>query len=157
MKGEIKIKNKIILIIIIALCLSIFYACKATEGPKLTTIDIYNKFKDAGLPVGIYVEYTPDTDPNGLLGKTGYYIAKLNFEIFTLDQLSDGNPIGGSIEIFSNAKYAKKRKEYIDGLGMSFQMVVENSYIVNDIYFIRIDRQIPPSEAAKYADVITSK
>lgn len=119
----------------------------------VSTVNIYGLFEEAGLPVGDYIDYTEETDPNAAMNKKGQYTGKLNFQITTLEQFDEDSPAGGSIEIFENRKDAQARKDYIDSIGESMPMLAESSEIVLDRVLIRIDRQITASETQKYFDV----
>lgn len=66
--------------------------------------------------------YTEDTDPNGYLGKTGYYIQGGAFvdnrvegtEGDTANSKDWGAEAGGSIEVYRTSADAEKRVKYLD-------------------------------------------
>lgn len=138
---------KKLLVLIIALLVTLS-AC-SSGASNVNAIDIYTQLKDAGLPVGEYVEYTEETDPNNLMNKANQYTQKLDFAITSLEQSGDRLK-GGSIEIFKTSKDAKARQEYIASFGA---LGAENSYIINDTVLLRIDKQITATDAQQYADV----
>lgn len=143
------------LTILLALILAVTMtgcAQQAQEEEPITTVAIYEIFVEAGLPVGEYIDYTEETDPNSMMNKPGQYIGKLNFAVDGLMQILD-TPKGGSIEIFSSKKDAEARKEYIDQFGAASPLLAETSEIVLDKVLIRLDREVTMSEAQKYFDL----
>jgi len=142
-------------VMLVMLFLVLLSGCSSTNvDDPLSTVDLFMIIKDAGLPVGMYVDYTKDTDPNNVMGLTGQYIAKLSFEVTTINQYDPEKPIGGSIEIFANAKDAARRKTYVDGLGASSPMLAERSYVIQDVALLRMDKNVSASEAEKYYDAL---
>lgn len=147
--------KKLIPILFTFIIISTMIGCAPSVEPihmNITTIEIYKIFVEADLPVGEYIDYDKNTDPNGYLGQSGQYIAKLNFAIDSIPQYTD-TPKGGSIEIFSNSKDAQARKEYIDSIGATSPAFAEHSAIVLDVVLIRIDNQISEEEAQRYFDL----
>lgn len=65
--------------------------------------------------------YTEDTDPNGNLGKTGYYIAGAAFwdtrtgysDDYATEKGMWGTEAGGSVEVYPDEADAKKRVDYL--------------------------------------------
>ena len=143
--------------LVIALILVFFLvACSGVSNSNVpeipTTVEVYQMFVNAGLPVGNYIDYTEETDPNTLMNKSNQYTAKLDFAITTLNQSDPDSPTGGSVEIFKTNADAKARKDYIDGIGKSMPALIESSEIVRDVILVRIDRGITATEAQKYFD-----
>lgn len=123
---------------------------------EITTINMYQKLVDAGLPVSNHVNYTEETDPNGIMGQPGKYIAKLDFEIDNLPQQEQDEETylrGGSIEIFANAEEASNRKIYIDEVGSAMPIFREHSKVVFGRVLIRIDYSLSEDEAERYFDL----
>ena len=136
-----------------------FFNSDIDDAPSRTysTMDIYRIFVDVGLPVGDYIDFTEDNDPNALMNKPNQYIAKLSFAITSLEQFDADDPIGGSIEIFRTNSDARARKDYIDELGRGMPLLAESSEIVHDAILIRIDGGITATEAQKYFDASVGK
>jgi hypothetical protein len=119
----------------------------------LTTLDVYQMFVEAGLPVGDYVEHTEETDPDNMMNKPGYYIAKLQFAITTIDQTGLELPRGGYVEIFKTNEDAKNLKNYLEELWSYIPATAGMAEIVNSVILIRTVNEITASEAQKYFDV----
>lgn len=120
---------------------------------KASAIDVYNYLLSCPLNIGTYVEYDENTDTNGLLGRPGQYTSKINFEITTLQQCDDGDPVGGSIEVFETNEDAKKRSEYIQSITQGMSALGEYNYI-NDCVLLRIDYDVAPSDATNYEQAL---
>lgn len=121
----------------------------ATDQP-MSAEELAKALKSAGLPIENIIVYTEDNDPNKLLGRPNQYISKANFADTTVEQESDkGNPVGGSIETFSNAADLKTRKDYCESISKSSPMFAQY-YYVNGNYLLRIDNDVTPTNAKKY-------
>lgn len=147
-------KKKILLVILSLTMIGVMVGCDKNVPEEIipTTLEVYQKFVDAGLPVGDYVDYTEETDPNGLMNKSGQYVAKMNFAIEGIFQFDASDPQGGSIEIFKNTKDAQARKEYIDKIGGASPMFAESSEIVYGIILIRLNRDVTNTQT--YFDAV---
>jgi hypothetical protein len=105
----------------------------------------------AGLPIGDYVVYTAENDPNTLLGRPGQYIAKANFVETALGSGSSLFDIaeGGSIEVFETTELAQGRADYITGIIAANPILVEYDFI-NGPVLLRVSGVLTPDQAAVY-------
>jgi hypothetical protein len=105
----------------------------------------------AGLPIGDYVVYTAENDPNTLLGRPGQYIAKANFVDTALGSGSSLFDIaeGGSIEVFETTELAQGRADYITGIIAANPILVEYDFI-NGPVLLRVSGVLTPDQAAVY-------
>jgi len=125
-------------------------SAKASKPSTLTAGEIVNQLNAAGLPVDEIIVYTAETDTNRLLGRPNQYISKTNFADTTVAQSGDAsNPVGGSIETFSNAADLKARKDYLEQIIKTIPAFTQYLY-VNGNYLLRIDGAVTPDNAAKY-------
>lgn len=145
---------KIVLaILIILLGITVFYTIFISNiRNNLTAEQIANEIKEKNSNVGKIVTYTETTDPNNLLGKEGQYISKIIFEDVRLEQFEDGEPVGGTIEVFKNKKDMKKRKEYLEPFASSSGMLAEYMYNTNNA-IIRLNKKLTPSQAKEYEEL----
>lgn len=120
---------------------------------KLETAEDYaNALKDAGCPIGEIVVYTEETDPNEVLGRPNQYTSKVDFSDTTLEQPTEGDMAGGTIEVFATAEDCTSRYEYLKGfddpeLG-AFGL---NQYMYKgDTVILRVSYDVTPTNAETY-------
>lgn len=164
-------KKIIIAIIVVAIIVLIggmfvFFNGKSTETSikntskkSMTAEDIVNLLKEKISYVGEYVVYTEETDLNKLLGRPNQYISKITFEDTRLEQTNKDNeflseeerkePIGGTIEVFSNNKDLDTRKKYIETLSSSASIFNQYIYFCDNALF-RLDNDLTPLQAQEY-------
>lgn len=123
---------------------------------KQPTIEEIMSFLKGHLPIGDFIIYNEETDVNNLLGRPHGYIAKVNWEDTRLEQYDPEDPAGATLEIFSNAEDCTARKEYVDSVTQSFSPSVMYMYIINDVYFLRVNKDLTPSQADEYCKILTS-
>lgn len=104
-----------------------------------------------GLPVGEYVVYTPETDPNQLLGRPGQYTGKANFrdatlqpELTTID-LGDG----GTVEVFTSVEDAQARREYVEQQLTILPLPPQYIYLEGTV-LMRLSHRVLPDQALLY-------
>lgn len=122
-----------------------------SAAERLTSQQVADAFKAAGLPVGTVEIYDASTDPNELLGRPGQYTAKFNFADTRLEQFEDG-PTGGSVESFESTRELENRAEYIKSLGESMPMFAEYQF-TSGLMLLRLDKGLTPEQADEYANV----
>lgn len=101
--------------------------------------------------VGNIVDYDETTDPNGYLGRPGYYTGKTDFEDNRLEQIGLF-PKGGTLETFASEKDCNSRCDYLKQF-MSADMGAfgTNEYMYKyDKVLFRVDYAVAPSEAEVY-------
>ncbi|MCC8069881.1 MAG: hypothetical protein LIO71_09055 [Ruminococcus sp.] len=103
--------------------------------------------------IGNYIEYTSETDTNGLLGRPNQYTGKINGADTRLEQSDENDPIGFSIEVFANNTDAQARADYIENIYTQMPMLAEYDYI-NDYILIRVDGDLTPEQAQEYEDAL---
>jgi len=119
-----------------------------THEPK-TAEGLLQAFKDAGLHVIDDVEYTVETDPNGLLGTPGQYIAKINFN--DSDFLTPGSDPSIVIEVFSTSNDMTARKNYIQSIYNTYPMAALQFYFYeNGVFLLRIPYDATQEQADAY-------
>ena len=120
------------------------------EEATAQALNIIAALQDAGLPIGSYVAFTEQTDPNELLGRPGSYIAKINFVDTRLSQSTIADFVnGGSIEIFFDEAGALARKDTIDTLALTISLAIEYSLVETRI-LLRLSSRLTPSQAEEY-------
>jgi hypothetical protein len=107
--------------------------------------------QQAGFPVGDYVAYTAADDPNGLLGRPGQYISKVNFVDTTLVPNAIVFDIGegGSIEVFETQELAQARADYIFSVVQLLPSAVEYDFVVDGV-LLRLSGALLPAVAEEY-------
>lgn len=112
--------------------------------------DVVLELRAAGLPIGEYVVYDEQTDPNDLLGRPGQYTGKANFhdERLEFDEDFDTSS-GGAVEVFADREDAQVRKDYVDAISQAGPMFVQYSYLQGTV-LLRVAGDITPTDAAAY-------
>jgi hypothetical protein len=102
------------------------------------------------------VVFTPETDPNKLLGRPNGYTSKASFtdarvdvaavrdnEVGSVDQ-------GGSVEVYADEAGAAARKKFIDDTMKAAPILgTEYSYVDGPI-LLRLSQALTPAQAAEY-------
>ena len=101
---------------------------------------------------GVMIAYDEDTDPNGILGRPGEYISKADFSDTRIEQYSDDNLIGGTIEVFENKGDCQDRADYLSALSdPSMGAFGVNEYIYTYDYAVfRVSYDLTPEQAEEY-------
>ena len=138
--------KKIIYLLSILLVVSLLGCGTPTAStPAITAEGICNSLKASGLPMDNTVVYTEETDTNKLLGRPNQYTSKTSFK----DTRSEDSRAGGTIEVFSNQKDAKSRKDYIESVTKDTPLSLQYMYLKENV-LLRIDHDLTPSQAAEY-------
>lgn len=126
----------------------------ASGCPDLTSPeDVVLALQKQGMSTVDYEVYTPETDPNELLGRPAQYIGKINFRDsrltpnFTDFEVSDG----GSIEVFDRESQAQARHDYIAALGEASSLFAEYLYLEGTV-LLRLSSRLTPDQAMAYED-----
>lgn len=120
-----------------------------TPPPQISLKQVVDVF--AHLPVKDAVIYDERTDPNGLLGRPGRYVEKMNFSDARLPEKRPEC----SIEVFNSFEDAKLRKEYIEAIGKA-SSPMDSYYFLHRNVLVRIDLKLIPSEAEEYKKALES-
>lgn len=130
----------------------------------ITSDDVIAAFKSAELPIGEVLIQTADTDPNDKLGRPGEYIGSAQFEDSRVKQLEPmpeietdepDLPLGGTIEVFDNAKDLQSRKQYIEQVYEMMPSAKQYMY-VNNLVLLRLEYELTPEQAKEYETVFMS-
>lgn len=142
--------KKIIILMLVTVLLFSFVGC-GNEAEKTTALDYVNAFVNAGLPVENIIEYTDETDVNGLLGRPNQYISKVNFADNRIEQYDTSDPLGGTVEVFESKKNLESRKTYIEDIfntGLSSEQYI---YVSDDgLALLRLEFDLTPEQASEY-------
>lgn len=135
------------------------YTCKITVKEKLlshTAEDIIDEFINANIDVDIVIVYDETTDPNNKLGRPNQYTSKASFSDSRLVQetYEGADPVGGTVEVFSNSADCKVRYDYIKAVASG--SFLEQYMYQNKNALLRLDFGLTPSQAAEYEEVFNS-
>jgi len=125
----------------------------ATQSSKPSGADaVISAFKAAGLPIGEFVVFTDEADPNKFLGRPGQYIGKATWKDTRIKDEKNIEVIaGGGIEIFPTLESLKPRKALLDETS-KIPLLAEYVY-QNDKMILRLSHKLTPSQAKAYEDV----
>ncbi|MBI4856564.1 MAG: hypothetical protein HY818_07490 [Acetobacterium woodii] len=117
----------------------------------LTPEAIILKLKDRGLPVGTVLVYSSDTGEEHLLSQPNMHLAKAaRFEDTTVSQDPDATePIGGSVEVFTNYTLAKQRYDYLS----VFDEEAGYTYHSGNV-LVRVDHAVTSNQAVQYEQAL---
>ena len=112
--------------------------------------------QERGVPIGDYVVYTAEDDPNELLGRPGQYIAKVNFIDTTIGTGSTffDTSEGGSIEVFETEEQAQKRADFILRTIESDPQFDIEYHFLDGAVLLRLSKSLTPDEAAEYEEAL---
>lgn len=121
-----------------------------TARPALDATAIVEAMKERRVPIGEYVAYTAENDPNEMLGRPNGYTSKVNFHDTRLekDDEFDTNS-GGTVEVFGNAEDAKRRYDYIDEISKSLPVFNEYHWQFGSTV-VRVSKSLTPTQAGEY-------
>ena len=141
---------------IVGICLAFLLGigligCSA-DANQYNALYYATSLKSAGFPIDNIIEYTEETDVNGLLGRPGEYISKVNFADTRIDQYDPEDPLGGTIEVFSSKGDMEKRKKYLEGFAEESSLL--GGYYIyvspDNLAIMRIDYDLTPTQADEY-------
>lgn len=116
------------------------------------TFDVLNAMADAGAPIkpDTLVDYTAETDLNGLLGTVGSYSSKTDFGCVGYASDYEG-PVGGTIEYFPNEADAQTRYDYLQAIMAGTPMLADRVVYKCGNFVLRTDVTISIDVAAGVA------
>jgi len=128
----------------------------ATPGPDNcyrldTALDVVSALSATGLPIGEYIDYTPETDLNELMGRPGGYISKTNFQDTRLDPESTDFAIqdGGAVEVFAAQEDLEDRITRLETNWELFPLLPKEVLFTSGTVLLRVSTRllIPDSDA----------
>jgi hypothetical protein len=108
-----------------------------------------------GLPIADVVIYDAATDPEGLLGRPGQYVAKATWRDTRVNAAGPaaGIDAGGNVEVFASGDDLRVREETLDAAGGS-SASVEYRY-ASGLILLRLSPLLAPEQAEDYAAVLS--
>lgn len=100
--------------------------------------------------------FDENTDPNGKLGRPGYYVTKADFSDSRVEQIGE-YLCGGTIETFATKEDCISRAEYLKSLNTSDMGAFGvNQYIYEyELALFRIEYDLTPEQAEEYQRQMT--
>jgi hypothetical protein len=120
--------------------------------------NLVEAFKNDGLPIKEIFDYTPENDPNQLLGRPNQYISKANFHDTRFEYRAD-DPIGiasesgGSVEVFATHDEAQTRADYLAAVTKGIGALTEYDYVQGST-LLRISKSATPNQASAYESAL---
>jgi len=123
-----------------------------SSGGGLTALQYVELMQEAGLPILNIMEYDEKTDPNGVLGRPGKYIGKVNFADARISQYSEDDPLGGTVEVFATKEDMENRKAYLGTVEQLYSIPL-NQYVYpspDGFAILRVEFDLTPEEGEQY-------
>lgn len=122
---------------------------------KMNAAQITEYLKAQGLPITNEIDYAEENDPNELLGRPNQYTSKVNFADSRITEQYDieNNPVGGTIEVFTNSGDATKRKEYVEAIAQNVSFATQYIYQYDNVV-LRLAYELTPTQAEEYNTVM---
>ena len=122
----------------------------AAPTPAATAQTVLAAFLAAGLPIADPVTFTPETDPNHLLGRPHQYAAKLSWrDARVADSGEPGLDTGGTLEVFASPADRQTRQQYVEALAQASSLFAEYTF-ANGRLLLRLSSQLTPAQAEEY-------
>ncbi len=120
----------------VILFIPVMFALAVSALAESSTTKLLDSMIESGAPIDpdSFIDYTSETDPNGLLGQDGNYISKTDFTI---------NGITGTVEGFDAVVDAYSRFGYIKGVYTAYPSTIQNMYL-RGFYIMRLDANTDP-------------
>ena len=132
--------------------------CSLTVQPDWRTADdVVAMLKGAGLPIGLTISYTAESDPDRLLGTPGGYTSRVDFQDTRLPILGSDRPdlqSGGSVEFFPNRADMWRRAEAIRKRYESGTIPIEYQHRFYNV-LLRLTFALTPEQRADYDRVLS--
>jgi hypothetical protein len=124
----------------------------ATPAPApLDEATIRHALAAGGFPTDDVRAFTPDTDPNQLLGRPGQYVAKVSW---TDPRAPEGD---ATIEVFADAEALRARKAYTEAISPAGGPFTQYLYANEPRRaLLRLPHQLTPDQAKTYQDWLAS-
>jgi hypothetical protein len=128
----------------------------ATPGPNGcydldTALGVLSGLQAQGIPIGEFENYTPETDPNELMGRPGGYTSKVNFRDTRLvpKTVDFSTEDGGSIEVFATPENLESRVAHLKASWEAFPIVPKDVLFSEGTVLLRVSSRllIPDGEA----------
>ena len=130
---------------------------------QLTGDTLAAALKASGMPITEIVIYTPESDPNKLLGRPGQYVAKVNWR----DQRTEPTPFptvsgfafptteptppDATIEVFPDDATLRTRQEYTEAISKSSPLLLQYIYAnTARRALMRLPKDFTPDQAQAY-------
>ena len=134
------------------------------SSSDLTADEIVQAFQDAGLPVENVQIYNEENCPNGLLGRPQKYVGKASWadvriEQTEIDDFFEDDPIGGTVEVFTNKKDLESRQRYLESISDTYKdtfFELKQYTSVHKNALLRLEYDLTPTQAKEYEDVLKS-
>jgi hypothetical protein len=113
---------------------------------------LLTSIKSEGVPIDGLVDYTPENDPNHLLGRPHQYVHKANWHDSRIAASADFDiDGGGSIETFAVEADLASRVAYVSHIAQSASQFAEYEYSsVSGLFFLRLSHYLTPNQANDY-------
>lgn len=150
---------RILPVIFIALLADTAGRATSTRAQPPTAAQIVARIAECVPDATPGVIYTPDTDPNHIMGRPGGYVSKASFTDQRIDPEGAGNAkkgsvrLGGSVEVFTDKRGAQRRKDYIHALSKGFTDIAEYDYVAGPV-LVRVTKALTPSQAREYQEAL---
>lgn len=105
-----------------------------------------------GIPIGEFVDYTPQTDPNELMGRPGGYTSKVNFQDtrLTPESTDFDTQDGGAIEVFASEDDLNDRIARLEATWEAFPIVPKDVLYSEGTILLRVSTRLLTPDVESY-------
>lgn len=115
--------------------------------------DVIKAFKAANLPLADEIIYSPENDPNKLLGRPNQYIGKANWNDQRYKKTASGDNRNCTVEVFDSAANLENRRKYVEAVTQSASIWVEYAFVHKNA-LLRLSKELTPAQAAEFEKVL---
>jgi hypothetical protein len=107
--------------------------------------DILDALKAAKVPIEKEIVYTPETDPNNLLGRPNQYVGKASWNDKRAPKSDDRDM---TVEVFASKEDLENRRRYVETVTKLMSPLAEYQYVHKNA-LIRLNHKLTPQQAAE--------
>jgi len=124
----------------------------STPAEILRAEDVLNALKGAKIPIVEEVTYSPETDPNKLLGRPHQYIGKASWtDARAKGSLPDDRTM--TVEVFASTEDLENRRRYVEAVTKTMSPLAEYQFVHKNA-LLRLNHTLTPKEASQYESVL---
>lgn len=129
-------------------------AMKQGEETSKTSLEIINAMIELGAPIDAQklTDYDEVSDPNGQMGKPGGYTSKTDYGCVGYAKNSEGEWVGGTLEVYEDTSGAKNRFDYLESIYTQMPVLLDCHMYLRGNAVLRINLGVVDKDAQTVFD-----